>query len=282
MNIIELRKRDLLKLDTLKIHNKVLNTEGKLYIYSYKNKWIRKNEVLKIYFMNNLIDKKIDVVKNLLLNKKHINVQELVLPTSLVSIDSNLSGFSMPYISNNINLVLLLKNNNVMLSKKIEFLKSIYKIIEKLDKIKKLDNNFFLGDIHESNFIFDTKKQIIRAVDIDSSYINNSYISPAKYLTVNKKIINMNKYPFKDNNPIPNTNTSILCFIYMLLNVLSNDNSYYWSIDEYYNYLNYLRDKNCSYELLDNLSKIYIDGIDNEFNINLLDTIDVKKSYKLK
>ena len=282
MNIIELRKRDLLKLDTLKIHNKVLNTEGKLYIYSYKNKWIRKNEVLKIYFMNNLIDKKIDVVKNLLLNKKYINVQELVLPTSLVSIDSNLSGFSMPYIANNINLILLLRNNNVMLSRKIEFLKSVYKIIEKLDKIKKLDNNFFLGDIHESNFIFDTKKQIIRAVDIDSSYINNSYISPAKYLTVNKKIINMNKYPFKDNNPVPNTNTSILCFIYMLLNVLSNDNSYYWSIDEYYNYLNYLRDKNCNYELLDNLSKIYIDGIDNEFNINLLDTIDVKKSYKLK
>ena len=73
-------------------------------------------------------------------------------------------------------------------------------------------------------FIFDAKAQIIRAIDMDSAYINGCFIPTSKFLIQNENLYDFqDKYPRNpnvyDSVNIPNHNTQILCFIYMLLNV---------------------------------------------------------------
>lgn len=125
---------------------------------------------------------------------------------------------------------------------------------------------------------------MVKAVDMDSAYINDSSIPISTFLTSNKKLVNNpQKYPFDPvkNVPIPNHNTTILSFVYMLLNALSNNTSNGWSFDMFYNYLNYLQDLGCSKELLDAIENIYQRSPRNEFPSELLDLIDISKDYSL-
>ena len=230
MQVTSLTKRTLNKLPELQVSNKVVNTEGKLYIYDHKDKWQYLRELLKIYYRqtDGYLADKINVVSQLLANKNIINMPELILPTSLVAVDKNIVGFSMPFIENNVNMTLFLNNPRVNLEQKIKYLKEILELLQKITKIKELEGNFYLGDIHEANFILDLDEQIIKAVDMDSSFINNSKISISKYLIHNKNLLdNPEKYPHQNDLIIPNNNTTILCFIYMLLNSLSGMNNSY-------------------------------------------------------
>lgn len=285
MKVISVSKRKLKKMPTLQLSHKVFNTEGKLYVYDEKNKWNHFNELLKIYFNQSdaYLANKIYIISQLIASSEYLDMPELVLPKSLVSVDGEINGFAMPYIENNINLSLLLKNPKVNIKQKLEYLKEILALLEKISKIKQLEDKFFLGDIHEGNFILDIDEQIIKAVDLDSSYINNSSIAVSKYLTFNSKITNNPiKYPHdEEGRAIPNKNTTMLCFIYMLLNSLSNSEVCYWSMNEFYNYLYFLEKMGISKELLSVISTIYTPTQNNDFDASLLDSIDTSKNYTL-
>lgn len=287
MKVLALSERELKRLPELQLSKKIVNTEAKLYLYEHKDKWYHLKELIKIYYIQNdeYMADKIYVVSQLIANLADMDLRSLVLPTSLVTVRGDIQGFSMPYIENNVNMSLLLGNPKVKLKTKLQYLREIFKILENIEGIKELEDNFFLGDIHEANFILDIDEQMIKAVDLDSAYINESAISVSKFLTINEKIINNPvKYPFeeKSDRPIPNHNTSILSFIYMLLNSLSGESSYRWSMEEYYRYLSYLKDLGCSNELVDSLSEVYFSNVRNNFSIELLDTINPKLDYSLK
>ena len=287
MKVVELSTRKLKKLPRLQLTNQILNTEGRLYVYDHKDKWNYLRELIKIYYNQSgahLTDK-MYIIGQLLANKEYIDMEELVLPTSLVAVDGNLSGFVMPFIENNINMSLFLNNPKVNLDLKVKYLKEIYAILEKTMNIKELENNFYLGDIHEGNFILDIMNQKVKAIDLDSVYINDSANSISKYLTCNANLAeNFKKYPLdEDGDPLPNKNTTILCFIYMFLNSISGiDTTYRWSKEEYYSYLSYLASKKFPVEVLDALANIYINSDKNYFDIELLDSIDTKNSYSLR
>ena len=285
MKVISISKRKLKRLPNLQLSGKVFNTEGQLFIYDEKNKWDHFNELLKIYYNQTdaYLADKIYIISQLIASGKYLDIPELVLPTSLVSVDGEITGFAMPYIENNINLSLLLKNPKVNIKQKLEYLKEILALLEKINNIKQLENKFFLGDIHEGNFILDIDEQIVKAVDLDSSYINNSSISVSKYLTFNSKITNNPiKYPHdEEGRAIPNKNTTMLCFIYMLLNSLSNSEVSYWSMNEFYNYLYFLEKSGISKELLTVINDIYTPTQSNDFDASLLDSIDTSKNYTL-
>lgn len=287
MKVLALSERELKRLPELPLSNKIVNTEAKLYIYNHKDKWNYLKEIIKLYYIktDEYMSDKIYVVGQLLANLAKMDIRELVLPSSLVTVRGDLQGFSMPYVENNVNMSLLLNNPKVKLDMKIKYLREIFGILEKVEGIKELEGKFFLGDIHEANFILDIDEQMIKAIDMDSSYINGSSISISKFLTMNDKLINNPiKYPIEleTDRPIPNHNTSILSFIYMLLNSLSGDSSYRWSIEDYYEYLNYLKDLGCSRELTDSLAEVYLSNESNDFNIELLNSIDPSKDYSLK
>lgn len=286
MKVIDISSRKVDKLPLLQLSNKVVNTEGKLYIYDHKDKWSHLKELLKIYYnqMDTYMVNKLYVLSELMANREFLEMPELVLPSSLVAVDGELSGFSMPFIQDNVNLSLFLNNENVNLEQKIKYLKEIYKILDKVLNIKELEGKFFLGDIHEANFILDLDSQTVKAIDLDSSYINGSRIPVSKYLCANFELDKLNnKYKQEDGEIVPSKNTTILCFIYMLLNALSNDSrSYRWDTENYYAYLGHLSHLKISKDLLCTLENIYVNNSTNEFDIELLDSIDTSKDYSLR
>lgn len=287
MKVINITKRQLRKMLPLNLSRSIINKEGKLYIRDYKQKYGHFQDLLKIY--NNqsesYIADKVAVITKLIATFESLDMPELVTPTSLVSLDGEISGFAMPFIEDNTNLALLLNNPKVTLSQKIKLLKEILNILIKVQDSHELDGKFFLGDIHEANFIWDITEQTVRAVDMDSSYFSGGFISVSKVTTLNYLLEGFpNKYILDDESGkfIPNKDITSVSFIYMLLNVLSGCNdSHHWSYNEFYNYLSFLEKKGLSKELLDIIANLYTAGNIDIYNPELLDGIDKNKDYTM-
>lgn len=287
MKVINITKRQLRKMLPLNLSRSIINKEGKLYIHDYKQKYGHFQDLLKIY--NNqsesYIADKVAVITKLIATFESLDMPELVTPTSLVSLDGEISGFAMPFIEDNTNLALLLNNPKVTLSQKIKLLKEILNILIKVQDSHELDGKFFLGDIHEANFIWDITEQTVRAVDMDSSYFSGGFISVSKVTTFNYLLEGFpNKYILDDESGkfIPNKDITSVSFIYMLLNVLSGCNdSHHWSYNEFYNYLSFLEKKGLSKELLDIIANLYTAGNIDIYNSELLDGIDKNKDYTM-
>lgn len=287
MKVINITKRQLRKMLPLNLSRSIINKEGKLYIHDYKQKYGHFQDLLKIY--NNqsesYIADKVAVITKLIATFESLDMPELVTPTSLVSLDGEISGFAMPFIEDNTNLALLLNNPKVTLSQKIKLLKEILNILIKVQDSHELDGKFFLGDIHEANFIWDITEQTVRAVDMDSSYFSGGFISVSKVTTFNYLLEGFpNKYILDDESGkfIPNKDITSVSFIYMLLNVLSGCNdSHRWSYNEFYNYLSFLEKKGLSKELLDIIANLYTAGNIDIYNPELLDGIDKNKDYTM-
>lgn len=288
MKVINISKRGLRKLPLLELNKKIVNTEAKLYIHDFKKDYIHHKELLKIYYnqSTSYIAQKMNIITQLIALFEQINMPELVLPTSIVSLDGEISGFAMPLIEDNINLTLLLNNPKIKIAEKLKWLKEILKLLTKLKESKQLEEKFFLGDIHEANFILDRKEQIIKAVDLDSSYITGGPIPISKYTTLNELLENFpNKYILDTESGkfVPNKNTTSASFIYMLLNVLSGCcDSHRWSYNEFYHYLSFLKKNNMNREVLNIISNLYTAGNIDIYNPQLLDGIDTQKDYSLQ
>ncbi len=288
MKVVNLTTRQLKKIPTLNLSSNIVNTEANLYIYTSKTKYNYVTELLKLYYNQEIdhIADKIAIISKLIATFESLDMEELVTPSALVCLDGEISGFTMPFIEDNVNLTLLLNNPKVKLSFKLQFLKKILAILIKINNSHELAGTFYLGDIHEANFIWDIMAQTVRAVDLDSAYFVGGPISVSKVLTYNHLLESLpNKYPIdeKSGQFIPNQETTSASFLYMLLNVLSGcSNSYRWSYSEFYQYLSYLNKKGLSKELLDLISKLYTSGEMDIYHPDLLDCIDTSTEYTLQ
>ena len=310
MRIVDFSSRELKKIPELQLPSQVTNTEARLYLYNDKNKWDKKKNILKIFYDNRTFDfkpyineellqsdinmnvfheerftyTKPYIIAELLLHKDEINIDELVMPTGFVSIDKKVSGYIMPFIESSINMSLLLNNPNVALKEKLKLLKKIYEILSKIEKVKALEGRFYLGDIHESNFIIDVLEQKVKAVDMDSCYINDSAVPVSRFLFNNFNLDYLqHKYKMtEDDRVIPSHNSQVLCFLYMLLNALSGEKSYKWSIEEHYLYLNCLEKMGMNKEVIEAFNTMYDSSPKLDFDIDLLNAIDTNKNYSLQ
>ena len=187
MKVMNVSKRQLKKMPRLNLSRSVVNTEAQLYIHDFKKDYGHTEDLFKIYYNQSpeFIADKITIISKLIANLTSLDMSELVLPTSLVSLDGEISGFAMPYIEDNINLALLLNNPKVKLELKLQWLKEILDILIKINDSHELGGKFFLGDIHEANFIWDITDQVVKAVDMDSSYFNGGPIPISKVTTIN-------------------------------------------------------------------------------------------------
>lgn len=287
MKVLTVTKRQLKKMPPLNLSRSIVNTEAKLYIHDYKENFGHLNDLLKIYYNQSegYMADKIVVITKLIATFENMQMPQLVTPTSLVSLDGEISGFSMPYIEDNVNLALLLNNPKVKLELKLQWLKEILAILIKINDSYELDGKFFLGDIHEANFIWDITDQIVKAVDMDSSYFIGGPIPISKVTTFNSLLEKFpNKYVIDEESGkfIPNKDITSVSFIYMLLNVLSGcKDSYRWSYNEFYNYLSFLKKRGISKELLDIIANIYTGGNIDIYNSELLDGIEESKDYTM-
>ena len=116
-------------------------------------------------------------------------------------------------------------------------------------------------------------------IDTDSLKIGTNIPTIAKYLTPLSKINVVAKYQRYydgwENIIQPDQNTEIYCYIVMIFNLFFGDNINNLTINEFYNYLEYLSDLGISNELLDIIGYIYT-GHD---NINPYEYLDELVPY---
>ncbi|MGE5456562.1 MAG: hypothetical protein ACM3O4_05630 [Ignavibacteriales bacterium] len=272
MHIYGITKQQFKRLEPLKLEKGITSIESDLYIlpgnqngHKQLLKYYRKTE--GEYFGNKLL-----TINSLIDNKNNIGIEELVLPDKLAIVDKKVVGFIMNYIENSINLITLL-NSNINTGEKIKLLKQVQRIISKIQYLK-LNPQFLLGDIHESNFILNTSDNRVYAVDLDGCKISNNQIYSMKYCSFNEKLFDFpHKYPLDENdNPIPNVNTEWYCFTTIVLNTISNGPLYKLLLEDFYEYLCFLRSKGISNELLDCFCNLY-SSADNYQPGELLDAI---------
>jgi hypothetical protein len=273
-------KTKLNSLEPLILPKNVTSTECELFKYPYygKEKLLKKlHRTDGIIFANKLY-----TIEALNANKDSMP-SNFVLPESLVSINKKIEAFTMKYIKG-INLSVILNNPDITYEEKIHYLKSIGRILEQMQNIRKYTNlnNFYLGDIHEDNFLVERDKQEIYIVDLDSCKIAGNKSFPGRYLT-NSSLIKYNSTKYQTLSQTDDLadykideNTDIYCYIIMILNYLYDGRVDRLSLDKFYDFINYLEDIKVNIELIECFNKIVVGG--NNINpCNYLDTLTPKQ-----
>ena len=280
MQIINMSKTKLNSLEPLILPKNVTSTECELFKYPYygKEKLLKKlHRTDGIIFANKLY-----TIEALNANKDSMP-SNFVLPESLVSINKKIEAFTMKYIKG-INLSVILNNPDITYEEKIHYLKSIGRILEQMQNIRKYTNlnNFYLGDIHEDNFLVERDKQEIYIVDLDSCKIAGNKSFPGRYLT-NSSLIKYNNTKYQTLSQTDDLadykideNTDIYCYIIIILNYLYDGRVDRLSLDKFYDFINYLEDIKVNIELIECFNKIVVGG--NNINpCNYLETLTPKQ-----
>lgn len=280
MQIINMSKTKLNSLEPLILPKNVTSTECELFKYPYygKEKLLKKlHRTDGIIFANKLY-----TIEALNANKDSMP-SNFVLPESLVSINKKIEAFTMKYIKG-INLSVILNNPDITYEEKIHYLKSIGRILEQMQNIRKYTNlnNFYLGDIHEDNFLVERDKQEVYIVDLDSCKIAGNKSFPGRYLT-NSSLIKYNNTKYQTLSQTDDLadykideNTDIYCYIIMILNYLYDGRVDRLSLDKFYDFINYLEDIKVNIELIECFNKIVVGG-NNTNPCNYLDTLTPKQ-----
>ena len=291
MKVKNFSKREYNEFKELRVDT--INTEALLFLIPSKDRWNKSYKLFKDFYINEgtTFSNKLATINTLHDYKEDINIDELVIPDELCSIDYNIQGYLMNFIrSNNLSRVLI--NNKITLKEKINYLRQIGNLLNKLKSLRKNNElkDFYLCDLHEDNIVVDCDG-IIRVVDLDSCKIGGNLPSPSKYLAnLRRKNIINDKYKFDnycDDLIAPNEETDNYCYSIILLNFLYQDNICKLSLDEFYNYIDYLNSIGIDNNLINIFYNLYTNK-SNENPVEYLDSLDnncykaMKKIYEYK
>lgn len=285
MQIINMSKTKLNSLEPLILPKDVTSTECELFKYNYYGK---EKLLKKLYRTNGIIfANKLYTIEALNSNKDNIP-SNFIVPEVLVSINKQIEAFTMKYIKGT-NLSIILNEPTITYEEKINYLKSIGNILEQMKNIRKYTElkDFYIGDIHEDNFLVDTEKQEIFVADLDSCKIADNKSFPGRYLTTASLLrYNEIKYSLLDEpdriaDYKVTEETDIYCYIIMILNYLYDGRVDRLSIEEFYRFINYLDDIEVNKELIESFEKIVV-GAQNVNPVNYLDTLSSKQIAKAR
>lgn len=278
-------KTKLNSLEPLILPKDVTSTECELFKYNYYGK---EKLLKKLYRTNGIIfANKLYTIEALNSNKDNIP-SNFIVPEVLVSINKQIEAFTMKYIKGT-NLSIILNEPTITYEEKINYLKSIGNILEQMKNIRKYTElkDFYIGDIHEDNFLVDTEKQEIFVADLDSCKIADNKSFPGRYLTTASLLrYNEIKYSLLDEpdriaDYKVTEETDIYCYIIMILNYLYDGRVDRLSIEEFYCFINYLDDIEVNKELIESFEKIVV-GAPNVNPVNYLDTLSSKQIAKAR
>lgn len=173
MQVINLRMHQLRKLKELKIEDGVLNTEALMLLLkkrTFPDKVERVFKYLDAQEDPDIMSKKIFVVTSLNGKTPYREIEELIIPDSIVYVDGSIAGFAVPLIPNHKNLGALINDRSFPLEKKLKYLVQMGEIIDKVQRINDSNYRFQFGDLNEFNFIINSDDRVL-AVDLDSSYL---------------------------------------------------------------------------------------------------------------
>lgn len=278
-------KTKLNSLEPLILPKGVTSTECELFKYNYYGK---EKLLKKLYRTNGIIfANKLYTIEALNSNKDNIP-SNFIVPEVLVSINKQIEAFTMKYIKGT-NLSIILNEPTITYEEKINYLKSIGNILEQMKNIRKYTElkDFYIGDIHEDNFLVDTERQEIFVADLDSCKIADNKSFPGRYLTTASLLrYNEIKYSLLDEpdriaDYKVTEETDIYCYIIMILNYLYDGRVDRLSIEEFYRFINYLDDIEVNKELIESFEKIVV-GAPNVNPVNYLDTLSSKQIAKAR
>lgn len=286
MEIINFTEHEFKKLQPYKLERQIVNTECQLYIHNTKDQWNKIKELIKVFFVQEgeYFSNKLYTLNELMDFKEHLTVPELIMPTRLVSIDGKVCAYAQEFIEQNRNLLIMLQDPQVPHEKKLELIYQVAKLIEKIEKSRTCRKyKFYIGDLHEANFIYNLVDKKIKVVDIDSSKIGRNKSSTSKYLTYNDKLWDFpQKYPLDSSDKhISNYNTTIISFVYMVLSYFGDTNISNCSVAQFYKYLQYLVDCGLSKQITDTFAQIYYPQ-DNVLEPEIFGEIDPNVLRKIK
>ena len=147
-------------------------------------------------------------------------------------------------------------------------------------------NDIYLSDVHDSNFIVNSDNGDLTVVDLDSCKIKGNQSLPSRYLTPFSLLNNAkSKYQINTKGNLgyvtADEESDIYCYVIMILNYLYKGNLDSVSVDEFYEYLNYLEDIGVNQELVDNFGRVVINK-PNENPVNYLDTLTRENVFRAK
>ena len=308
METINITKKRFDSLKQYQLPNYVYNTEGTLYVLPLKNRWNTQIKLLKRLYLNSgaVFGNKLQTINSLIDNKDEIDIKEIVFPEKIATVGSEIVGFIMPLI-NSMNLKTALMDDSISIERKIKYLKQIGLILEQMKLVREYTSitEFYLNDLHESNFIVTTDTDDVRVIDIDSCKINGNQIFTSKYLSSKSFINQIYKYQknkaldfgyqyayteggikyrkYSDTSYskystnmegsfIPDENTDLYCYMIIILNFLYGADTGRFTFEEFYDYLAYLDEIGVSKEFTLIAEKL-VDGSPNENPYQLLDSL---------
>ena len=242
MQVISMSQNKYKQLTKMNLPKEVFNTEAIIYDFRYKGQ----DKVFKKLLNNTGVNlaNKLYTLEMLDVNRKYLP-ENLCIPDYLTIVGGVVEGFTMPKIEG-VNLSTILRNKNLTIEEKIYYLKKIGELLHQLDQIRKYTpfNDFYLNDIHESNFIVNLYKKSITAVDLDSSRVYSKATFASRYLTPFALLNNVkDKYKIIDETSSnlgyveADRNTDLYCYIIMILNYLYGENVNNLSLTDFYDYL---------------------------------------------
>jgi hypothetical protein len=274
-------------LEPLKLSHDIIHSESTILNFKHKG---QQKVIKKLYFQDGeIFANKLYTLEMLASNIKYIPNYFLV-PEALICVAGNIEGFSIPYMEGD-NLEGLLKDESCSLEEKKYYLKKIGEILNQMKAIRDHTSlkDFFLCDLHASNFIVKRDNKEVGVVDLDSCKIKGNKSSFSRYLG-DYSLLNYVEGKYKINKGNPNEighvtadeNTDTYCYILTLLTFLyGNSNINMMSLEEFYNYLNYLTDIGVNRELIDSFATI----VSNKNNTNpyyLVDSINNEQVCRAK
>ena len=249
-----LKESELKKLKKYPLDNEIVNSES--IIYYYKKDFINDKTLLikNLYdTRESKVERKIKTIETLQ-DSPLMDYKELVIPEDVISIRGVKSGFTIKEIVNNTNLQLIINDSKIPTSKKIEILK---KVGELLNRVYSQEQEFYFGDLQPSNILVDNNNDIY-VVDLDSSAVNRKKPLETKYIIFDHKTHDIKKYKVnKAHRAYPSKDIDIYCYNTMVLHTIAGQALHRTTIPEFYDYLNYLDDKGISKNILDIISNHY-------------------------
>lgn len=285
MKIICISKKKFEQLNKLELSKEIFNTEGIIYDFEYKgNKKILKS----LYTLNGYtFANKLYTIEMLDSNKEYLPTN-FYIPDYLCTLEGKIIGYTIPKIEG-INLSTILRNDGVNCKEQIYYLKKIGEILNQLHNIRKYTplKNFYINDLHDSNFIVDNKNRELKVIDLDSCKIGSNGSFAARFLTPVSMINGIAKYKVnEDMNSsgyiVPNSDSDLYCYSMIILNYLYGDKINNIGIENFYEYLNYLEAIGINKELIEIFSKLLVDNCNNKNPVNYLDSLTSEQIYRSK
>lgn len=283
MKVITFSRSKFEKLKPLKLSH--VNTEGDIFEFNQNGN----SKILKklFYTQGPIFANKLYTLEMLDSHKEYLP-DSFYIPDSLVSIDKTISGFTIPKV-NGENLQDVLKDTSISHKEHIYYLRKIGEILDQMHNIRKYTDlkDLYLNDLHECNFMVNQNNRHVYVIDLDSCKICSNGIFPSKYLT-DKAIIKdvPHKYHLSTDEKfngctVINENTDLYCYNIMILNYLYGADTSRFSIQEFYEYLNYLEYIGVNKELLSKFNCIVDDG-PNKNPANYLSSLTLEQVCRSK